>query len=52
MNSNNIKSKHLYKDRDKKCSECNLVTRDVERSKRFNRLLCIDCLKQLILSSI
>jgi formylmethanofuran dehydrogenase subunit E len=52
MNLDNIKPSHTYKDRNKKCSECNIVSTDVERSKKYDKLLCIDCLKDKILSDL
>jgi formylmethanofuran dehydrogenase subunit E len=52
MNTNNIKPSYTYKDRNKKCSECEIVSTTVERSVKYNKLLCIECLKDKILSDI
>lgn len=50
MNTPEIKPYYIYKDRNKKCSECNIVSATVERSKKYDKLLCIECLKDKILS--
>jgi formylmethanofuran dehydrogenase subunit E len=52
MNTPEIKPSHTYKDRNKKCSQCNIVSTTVERSKKYDTLLCIDCLKDNILSDL
>jgi hypothetical protein len=39
---------HNYKMK-KKCSQCGVTSNNVERSKKFNILLCLDCLLQKIL---
>jgi hypothetical protein len=46
----NIKPFYLYHDRNKKCSCCSIVSTTVEKSKKYEILLCIDCLKDKILS--
>lgn len=45
-----IKPSYTYKERNKKCSECDIVSTTVERSKKYDKLLCIECLKDKILS--
>ena len=45
-----IKPFYLYSDKNKKCSACAIVSKHVEKSKKYNLLLCIDCLKDKILS--
>jgi hypothetical protein len=47
-----IKASYLYNDRNKKCSSCFVISKHVEKSKKYNILLCIDCLKDKILSDI
>jgi hypothetical protein len=45
-----IKPFYLYNDRNKKCSSCSITSTNVEKSKKYNILLCMDCLKDKILS--
>ena len=47
-----IKPPYLYNDKNKKCSACSLVSKHVDKSKKYDILLCIDCLKDKILSDI
>jgi len=49
MNNQKIKDPHLYKDKPRKCSRCNITSVTVNKSLRYNSLLCIDCLKEIIL---
>lgn len=52
MSSNkNIKPPHTYKDRIKTCSECGVSSMTVNKSMKYNKNLCLDCLKELILAS-
>ena len=50
MKNQEFKSPHTYKSSNKKCSECDLVSSTVDKSSKFNRNLCINCLCQLILN--
>lgn len=47
-----IKPPYLYNDKNKKCSACAVVSKHVDKSKKYDILLCIDCLKDKILSDI
>lgn len=47
-----IKPPYLYNDKNKKCSACDVVSKHVDKSKKYDILLCIDCLKDRILSDI
>jgi hypothetical protein len=40
--------RHNYKMK-KTCSQCGTTSKNVEKSKKFNLLLCLDCLVQKIL---
>jgi len=51
MPSRNIKPAHTYKDKNKKCSECGETSITVNRSVKFDRNLCILCLKKLIIQT-
>jgi len=51
MPSQNIKPAHTYKDRNKKCSECGETSTTVNKSVKFDRNLCIDCLKKIIIQT-
>jgi hypothetical protein len=46
-----INSPHTYKDHNKKCDSCQVVSKDVNKSIKYKKNLCIDCLKDLILNS-
>lgn len=48
MNTNDIKPYYLYK-RNNKCEQCGITSNSVNHSKKFNKSLCLDCLKQAIL---
>lgn len=50
MKKQNIKNPHTFKS-NKKCSECGVVSDKVNNSTTFNRNLCIDCLRDLIINS-
>jgi len=52
MNNLNSKSPHLFKSSNKKCTECNQLSSTVNKSTKFNRNLCIDCLYKIILESL
>ena len=47
-----IKPSYLYNDKNKKCSACFVVSKHVDKSKKYDILLCLDCLKDKILSDI
>lgn len=46
-----IKQSHLYKEKIRTCSECGESSITVNKSLKYNRNLCISCLKELILNS-
>lgn len=46
-----IKPHYLYKDKIRTCSECGDSSITVNKSLKYNRNLCISCLKELILNS-
>jgi formylmethanofuran dehydrogenase subunit E len=51
MPSQPIKPSYTYKDKNKKCSECGETSTTVNKSIKFDRNLCIDCLKKIIIQT-
>lgn len=41
-----------YYPRNQKCSDCSLVSKQVYKSKKYNKLLCLNCLKINLLKDI
>lgn len=41
-----------YHPRNSKCSECSIVSKEVYKSKKYNKLLCLDCLKIKLIKDI
>jgi hypothetical protein len=51
MKKQQNKSPYTYKTSNKKCTECGIVSLTVNKSLKYNKHLCIDCLCQLIIDS-
>lgn len=52
MAKQTIKSLHTYKDKNRKCDSCSVVSKDVHKSIKYNKNLCIDCLKEIIINDV
>jgi hypothetical protein len=51
MSFDKIKLSYLYHDKNRECSDCGVISKSVNKSVKYNKNLCIDCLKELIISS-
>lgn len=53
MSKKNKPIQHTYKHRDvsNKCAVCGLISKAVSKSIKYNQYLCIDCLKDKILTT-
>ena len=50
MSFDKIKPSYLYREKDRTCSECGLISKSVNKSVKYNKNLCIDCLKEIIIT--